>query len=170
MGIRVMLADDHRIAREGLRSLIDGDPGMEVVGEAENGRTAVTLAQQLKPDIVVMDITMPELNGIQATRQILEACPVTRVLALSMHSDRLFVSESVNAGASGYLLKDCDFEELARAVRVVMAGEVYLSPQIAGTAVNAYVRHRKPPAGASQDQPNSLRSDTKKEEANGEVT
>ena len=139
--IRVLVADDHGIVREGLKSLISHEPGMEVVGQAENGRRAVELAQDLKPDIVVMDLTMREMSGIEATRQIVAECSKTKVLALSMHSDRRFVAGALAAGACGYLLKDCAFEELARALRAVMAGQVYLSPGIAGTVVDTYVRH-----------------------------
>jgi len=140
MGVRVVLADDHRILREGLRSLLEREPGMEVVGEANNGRATVELVEKLTPDVVVMDLTMPGLNGMEATRQILGRVPGVKVLALSMHSDKRFVGGALSAGASGYLLKDCAFEELVRAIGIVARGQTYLSPGIAGTVVEGYVR------------------------------
>ncbi len=143
MTIRIMLADDHGIVRAGLASLINKEPGMAVVGEAENGRRAVELVREMRPDVVVMDLTMPEMSGFEATRQIAADCPETKVLALSMHSDKRFVAEALNAGASGYLLKDCAFEELIRAVNVVTSGQVYLSPGVAGMVVDTYVRNPK---------------------------
>jgi two-component system response regulator NreC len=125
--------------REGLRTLIEKQPGMEVVAEAENGRMAVQLAQELLPKVVVMDIAMPDLNGIEATRQILANNPEVKVIALSMHSARRFVVEMFKAGSSGYLLKDCAFEELALAIRTVIANKVYVSPVINGMIIKEYV-------------------------------
>lgn len=145
-GIRVVLVDDHKIVRDGLRLLLEREPGMTVVAEAENGRVAVRLARELHPDVAVMDIAMPELNGIEATRQIVADDPRVRVLALSMHSDRRFVAEMLKAGASGYLLKECAFEELAEAIRTVAAGRAYLSPRIAGIVVQGFVRGPEPEA------------------------
>ncbi len=113
---------------------------MEVVGEAENGRMAVRLAQELSPDIVVMDVAMPDLNGIEATRQVLNNRPKAKVIALSMHADRRFVVQMLKAGASGYLLKDCAFEELTNAIRAVVANRTYLSPKIADTIAKDYIR------------------------------
>lgn len=141
MSIRILLADDHKIVREGIRALLEKQPNMEVVAEAEDGRTAVRLARDLSPDVVVMDIGMPALNGIEATRQIVSELPGVKVVALSMHSNRRFVARMLKAGASGYLLKDCAFEELIRAVRAVAAGQLYLSPEITGVVVENYVRH-----------------------------
>ncbi len=141
MSTRIILADDHRIVREGLRSLLDEQPDVEVVAQAEDGRTAVQLAQKLSPDVVIMDIGMPALNGIEATRRIVAEVPGVKVIALSMHSDRRFVAEMFKAGASGYLLKDCAFEELARAINTVVANQLYLSPEIADVVVEDYVRH-----------------------------
>lgn len=140
MGVRVVLADDHRIMREGLRSLLEKEPEIEVVGEAEDGRMAMELVEKLTPDIVVMDLTMPGLNGMEATRRILGRVPGVKVLVLSIHSDRRFVGGALSAGASGYLLKDCAFEELVRAIEAVVGGQTYLSPGIARTVVDGYVR------------------------------
>jgi DNA-binding NarL/FixJ family response regulator len=131
VSIRVLLADDHRIVRDGLRTLIMKQKDMEVVGEAEDGRTAVAMTKKLLPDVVIMDITMPDMNGITATRKIVGEIPGVKVIALSMHSDRRFVSGMLDAGALGYLLKDCAFEELADAIRMVHSNERYLSPQVA---------------------------------------
>ena len=131
MSIRVLLADDHKLFREGLRSLIDEQPRMKVVAEAEDGRTALQFAQSLSPDVVVMDISMPGMNGMEATRQIMCTAPGVKVLALSMHNDIHFVAEMLKAGALGYLLKDCAFEELIHAIYVVGGKGIYLSPKIA---------------------------------------
>ncbi len=139
--MRILLADDHRIVREGLRTMLESQPDMQVVGEAENGRDAVEMVKQLAPDVVVMDIGMPGLNGIEATRQVVAGDAPSRVIALSMHADRRFMSEMLKAGASGYLLKDGAFDELAIAIRSVVANKVYLSPGIADVVVEDYVRH-----------------------------
>ncbi len=141
MTIRVLLADDHNIVREGLRSLLEKDPEIEVVAMADNGRTAVQLARDLRPDVAVLDIAMPEMNGIEATRRIFRDDPQIKVLALSMHSARRFVTEALSAGAKGYLLKDCAAEELVRAIRTVAGNETYLSPKVAGLIVKDYLKH-----------------------------
>jgi len=141
MSITILLADDHKITREGLRSLLDKQDDMEVVAEAEDGRTTVSLVRELLPDVVIMDVSMPDLNGMEATRQITGELPNVKIIALSMHSDELFVTEMLKSGASGYLLKDCAFEELERAIRVVVVGQRYLSPCISGVVVNGYL-HR----------------------------
>jgi DNA-binding NarL/FixJ family response regulator len=141
MSVRVIIADDHRIVREGLLSLLEKEPNMEVVGQANNGRATVELARELKPEVIVMDITMPQLNGIEATRQILADVPSVRVIALSMHRDKRFVAGVLAAGATGYLLKDCALEELVQAIRVVTANQTYLSPDIAGIVVQGYMSH-----------------------------
>lgn len=143
MGIKILLADDHRLLREGLRSLLEEQPDMRVVGEAENGKAAVQLAAKLMPDIIIMDISMPGLNGIDATQQILSICTKSKVIALSMHTERRTVVEMINAGASGYLLKDCAFEEVVQAVRAVASDSTYLSPKIAEIVIKDYV-HRIP--------------------------
>ncbi len=135
-----MLADDHRILREGLRSLLAQQPDITVVGEASDGNAVVALARQLRPDLIIMDVVMPGTDGVTATRQIRAQCPETKVIALSMHSDRRFVSEMVRAGALGYLVKDSAFEELNQAVRTVMSNRPYLSAVITGTLVEDFVR------------------------------
>ena len=140
MSIKILLADDHKIVRDGLRSLLENQPDMEVVGEAENGRMAVQLSRDRKPQVVIMDISMPDLNGMEATRQMLKDLPDVKVIALSMHSDRRYVFGMFNAGASGFLLKDCAFEELASAINTVVANQPYLSPSIAGTVIEDFVR------------------------------
>jgi len=140
MSTRILLVDDHAITREGLRSLIEKQPDMEVVGEAEDGRKAFDLVRQLLPDIVITDITMPNLNGVDATRQIVRQFPKVKVIALSIHSNRAFVADMLKAGASGYVLKECTFDELVEAIRTVVDGGVYLSPKVAGVVVSDYVQ------------------------------
>ncbi len=157
MGIKILLADDHRLMREGLRSLLEEQPDFTVVGEADNGKTAVQLAANLMPDIIIMDISMPGLNGIDATQQILSSCAKTKVIALSMHTERRTVLEMINAGATGYLLKDCAFEEVVQAVRTVASNSTYLSPKIAEIVIKDYV-HRIP-----KDELSSLSSLTTRE-------
>jgi two-component system response regulator NreC len=141
MSTRVLLADDHKITRQGLRSLLEKQPDIEVVAEAENGREAVRLAAEVAPDIIIMDLTMPDLNGVEATKKILSQSPDIKIIALSMHSDALFVTEMLKSGAAGYLLKDCAFDELARAIKTVMENKSYLSPSISGVVVEDYI-HR----------------------------
>lgn len=141
MSIKVVLADDHKIVREGLRKLLDNEIGIEVIAEADTGRKAMELVSELEPDVVIMDITMPDLNGIDATRKIKKEIPNTRVLCLSMHADKRFVMAVIRAGASGYLLKDCPFEELSRAIHVIARNEVYLSSQIAHYFVDESISH-----------------------------
>jgi len=142
MSIRVLLGDDHRIVREGIRGLLDKEPDIEVIGEAEDGHSTVELARKLKPQIVVMDITMPDLNGIEATYEITKEVPGVKVLALSMHVDKRFVEKMLRAGATGYLPKDCAYEELVRAVHTVASNETYLSPTIADMVRRDYLRQR----------------------------
>lgn len=139
MNIRVIIADDHKIVRDGLRTLIEKAAGLEVIAEAENGRNAINLAQTLAPHVIIMDVTMPDMNGIAATRRIVAEKPEVKIIALSMHSDRRFVLGMLEAGASGYLLKDCAFEELAIAIRQVVRGHIYLSPGIADLVVKSYL-------------------------------
>ena len=139
--IRVLLADDHRILRQGVRMLIDSQKDMEVVGEAKTGREAVEEARRLKPDVVVMDVSMPELNGIEGTRHICDEMKHTRVLALSMHKDAVYVREILRAGARGYLLKDSEDDDLVRAIRCVQRGEAFLSPAISDAVLSDYRKH-----------------------------
>ncbi|HMA86620.1 MAG TPA: response regulator transcription factor [Desulfosalsimonadaceae bacterium] len=136
--IKILLADDHKITRDGLRALLEQQANMNVVGEAENGREAVRLAMDLAPDVVVMDISMPELNGIEATRQIRGVLPDTKVIALSMYADRRYVVGMLKAGVSGYLLKNCAFDELVSAIEAVTNNESFLSPRIADTVMKDY--------------------------------
>ncbi len=139
--IRVLLADDHKILRQGVRMLIDSQTDMEVVGEAKTGREAIDEARRLKPDVVVMDVSMPELNGIEGTRQICDEMKHTRVLALSMHKDSVYVREILRAGARGYLLKDSEDDDLVRAIRCVQRGEAFLSPAISDAVLSDYRKH-----------------------------
>ena len=118
MSIRILIADDHQIMRQGLKILLEKEPDMEVVAEAEDGRRTVSLVKELIPHVVVMDVKMPDLNGIEASLQILSELPEVKVVALSMYADRRFVTNMLKAGAHGYLLKDCAFEELAHAIRL----------------------------------------------------
>ena len=131
MSIRILLADDHRMVREGLRSLLEKEDDIEVVGEAEEGRKAVELVKELQPDVVVMDITMPNLNGVDATRQIVSEFPKTKIIALSMHFSKIFVVNMLKAGALGYILKGDPSEELVEGVRTVSGGGAYFSPKAA---------------------------------------
>src|SRR3954468_4419683 len=135
MSIRILLADDHQMMRQGLKSLLAEQPDFEVVGEAADGRAAVRLAQELSAAVVIMDVTMPGLNGIDATRQLKAEAPDVKVIGLSMHPERQFVLEMLSVGASGYLLKDCPFAELVQAIGAAVAGDVYLSPKVAGVVV-----------------------------------
>jgi two-component system response regulator NreC len=130
MKLRVLLADDHPIVRQSLSRFLQAQPDYEVVGEAQDGCEAVDLAKMLQPDVIIMDISMPNLNGIDATRQILSDYSKAKVIGLSMHIGKNWVAEMFRAGASGYLTKDCDFDELLDAVSFVTAGRIYLSPQI----------------------------------------
>jgi DNA-binding NarL/FixJ family response regulator len=139
--VRIVIADDHKLMREGLSSLLSQQADIQVVGQATNGREAVQLAERENPDVVVMDVSMPDLNGIDATRQIISRSPRTRVIALSMHSDRQFVAEMFRAGARGYLLKDSAFEELASAITRVAKDETYIAPKISGFKLEDYTKN-----------------------------
>jgi DNA-binding NarL/FixJ family response regulator len=139
--IRILLADDHAMVRQGFRMILAAQPDMEIVGEAGNGRETVELAEKLHPDVVVMDVAMPELNGIEATRRLAVSAPRTRVLALSMYKDSVYVREILRAGARGYLLKDAIDRDLLSAVRSVASGEGYLSPAVSDAVLSDYRRH-----------------------------
>lgn len=138
MKARVLLADDHRMMREGLRALLEREADLEVVGEAADGREVLRAVRELHPDVVIMDIGMPSLNGLDATRQLAIEAPQTKVIALSTHSDKRYVLGMVEAGAAGYLLKESAAEELLRAIRAVMRGQKYLSAETAGTVIDGY--------------------------------
>lgn len=141
MGIKVIIADDHQILRDGLRTVLEDENDIEVVGEADNGWDTVRLVKRIEPDVVIMDVAMPDLNGVEATRQIRTSGVSSKVLALSMHSDSRYVKGMLQAGASGYMLKDCAAEELMQAIRTVVSNRVYVSPGIAGVIVKDYVQH-----------------------------
>jgi DNA-binding NarL/FixJ family response regulator len=144
MNTRVLLADDHQIVREGLCAMLEKQRNITVVGTARNGREALQLAKKLKPDVVIMDISMPDLNGIEATRLMLAEIGRVRIIALSMHSDRRLVAEMLRAGASGFLLKECAFHELTTAIESVANGQTYLSPKVTGVVVDDFVRTTPP--------------------------
>jgi DNA-binding NarL/FixJ family response regulator len=139
--IRILLADDHVLVRQGFRMILEAQPDMQIVGQANNGREAVELAENLHPDVVIMDVAMPELNGIEATRRLAESSPRARVLALSMHKDSVYVREILRAGARGFLLKDSGDADLVAAVRAVAKGEGYLSPAVSDAVLTDYRRH-----------------------------
>lgn len=157
MAIRILLADDHAIVRHGLSKSIQEEEDMEVVGQAEDGLSTIQMVRELSPDLVLMDISMPDINGMDATVEIVRDFPKVKIIALSMHSAKKFVREMFKAGASGYLLKDCEFEELANAIRTVMSGKTYLSPEIAEVVVDSYVRT------SNEDQSSAFSALTKRE-------
>ncbi len=139
--LTILLADDHKIIREGLRNLLEKDEGVKVVAEAKNGRETLKLCRKLAPHVVIMDISMPELNGIETTRKIVTECPGTKVIGLSVHTDRQFVKEILKAGASGYLVKDCSFHDVIAACHAVTNKQMYLSPKIASHVIQGYVNN-----------------------------
>ncbi|MCI0457346.1 MAG: response regulator transcription factor [Gemmataceae bacterium] len=138
--LRILLADDHAVVREGLKVLVNAQGDMQVIGEAADGRTAVQKAMELRPNVVVMDMSMPELNGARATEQLKDACPHIKVLALSVHEDRSYWQQFLEAGASGYVLKRAAAADLIQAIRTVAAGGVYLDPEVAGKVVGSIIR------------------------------
>lgn len=152
MSIRIVLADDHRIVRDGLAALLRREPGFEVVGEAEDGLSAVRLACDLKPDVLVTDLAMPGLNGIEAIRRVRTEAPSVQVLCLSVHDEHRMVLAGIDAGAAGYVLKDASFEELAQAIRKVMARQIYLSPGLVGVFVEGYRSRGTAVAGSAHSQ------------------
>ncbi len=149
--MRILLVEDHQIVREGLRALLEREPGFTVVAEAGDGRTAVDLAAREGPDVVVMDVAMPGLNGIDATKQILANAPLTRVIALTMSADKRYVVAMLSAGASGYVLKSAAAQELIRAIHEVAAGNRYLGVAVSGVVIDALVQkpEREPTSGAA---------------------
>ncbi len=155
--MRILIADDHAIVRQGLKSLIKSQSDMEVVGQAENGAQVLRLAEELAPDVIIMDISMPDMSGIDAAGIILKKNPDVRIIALSMHSSRNFVVEMLKAGALGYVLKSYFFDELVKAIHTVAAGQHYLSPEITDALVEDYLGHRPP------DESGTLDSLTKKQ-------
>lgn len=145
--IRILLADDHGIVREGLKTLIRGQPDMIVAGEAGDGATAIKLAAELKPDIVVLDISMPEATGTDAARKIKRSNPKAKVVALTVHEDKSYLEQLLSAGASGYVLKRSAPSELINALRTVAKGGTYLDPHVAGTVVESFVWKQQPKSG-----------------------
>jgi len=143
--LRVLLVDDHTVVRQGLRRILASDEHIEIVGEAGDGRTAVDLAHRLEPDVVVMDVALPELNGIEATRQLAKRAPKVHVLMLTMHADDVYVRQSLKAGARGYLLKDSEDLDLIKAVKAVGAGGSFFSPAVSRVVLSGYLGDR--PAG-----------------------
>lgn len=150
--IKIVVADDHDIVRLGIVGLLSREEAFEVIGEANNGQEAVELAKTLKPNVVLMDLTIPILNGIEATQQIVDACPNTRVVVLTMHQDRAHIRRAFEAGASGYVLKKNELGDLIRAIRTVQKGEVFLSPAISRVVVETFVgREDLPISGGKND-------------------
>jgi DNA-binding NarL/FixJ family response regulator len=147
MATRILLVDDHALVREGLRALLTSNAETEVIGEASTGREALELARNLDPDVILMDVGMPDLNGFEATRQMKSTAPGARVIALSTHSDKRYVLAMLEAGARGYIVKSAAGEELVRAIETVNRNQIYLSPAIAGVVVDSYLGREYPEEG-----------------------
>jgi DNA-binding NarL/FixJ family response regulator len=150
MSIRIVVADDHRIVRDGLAALLAREADLELVGQAEDGHAALRCVRELQPDVLVTDVAMPGLNGIEAIRRIRADHPAVKTLCLSMHGDSRMVMGMIDAGAAGYVLKDCAFDELGRAIRKVMAGQIYLSPDLVGVVVHEARKRTGGAASAGQ--------------------
>ncbi len=148
--LRVLLADDHMVVREGLKTLINAQPDMQVVGEAENGREALKRAADLSPDVVVMDISMPEMNGVEATERLRKECPQIKIIALTIYEDLGYLRQLLKAGASGYVIKRAVVEELVHAVRTCASGGSYIEPTLAGQVVSSYISRGSGLGGQSQ--------------------
>jgi two-component system response regulator NreC len=140
----LLLADDHPVVRQGLRALLEAEPGFQIVGEADDGVAAAQLAERLKPDVLLVDVMMPGLNGLEVTRQVRQRCPCTRVIVLSMHANEAYVLEALRHGAAGYVLKESSTAELVQAVRTVVAGRRHLSPPLSERAIEAYAQKAAP--------------------------
>jgi DNA-binding NarL/FixJ family response regulator len=148
--MKILLADDHKLMREGLRVLLEKLGRMTIVGEADNGVSAVRMARDLKPDLVLMDIGMPDLNGVEATRRIRAEAPGVKVIALSMHADKRFVRHMFAAGAAGYVLKGSAFEEVSMAIKTVATGRIYVSPKITDQVLADYVKQLTKPSAREE--------------------
>ncbi len=140
--VRIVLAEDHTLLRQGLRALLSTDPGFEIVGEACDGREAVRCVEKLKPDLLLMDLSMPRMNGMEAIREIKNRHPQTRVIALTVHQQEEYLVTTLQAGAEGYVLKDATHEELVLAIQSVMAGNPYLSPAVSGKIITGYLERK----------------------------
>jgi DNA-binding NarL/FixJ family response regulator len=149
--LRILLAEDHETIRDGLKLLVNSQPDMEIVGEADNGRVVLQLAQELLPDVVVMDVSMPELNGLQATKKLKQKCPQVKVVTLTRHTDDGYLQQLLQAGASGYVLKQSKSAELLRAIRAVVNGQTYLDPAITEKAVTQIRGGKRAARGTSPD-------------------
>jgi DNA-binding NarL/FixJ family response regulator len=165
--LRIFLVDDHPVVREGLKALVNGQPDMEIVGEAADGRAAVEQAPICRPDVIMMDISMPELTGAQATIELQRVCPDGRILVLSVHEDTSYVRESLRAGASGYILKRTAPASLIQAIRDVAAGGVYVDPLLAGAVLGPLVRQRTAAAGVVTDELSEREADVVRLVASG---
>ena len=151
--LRIFLADDHTVMREGLKSLVNAQADMDVIGEADNGRATLQKVRELQPDVIILDVSMPDLNGIQVTERLRRTCQNVTVLVLTAHDDNGYLRQLLEVGASGYVLKKAAAEELINAIRVVAAGGVYLDPSLAGKVVGGYLGNRRP---GSKPQANDL--------------
>ena len=149
MPIKILIADDHRLFREGLVNLLGESEEIEIVGQAENGREVIQLAESLKPDIILMDITMPELSGIEATSILKRTCPDINIIALSMHSDQQYIKQALMEGAMGYLYKNCTYNQLIFAIKQVYSGKKYLSDEITESLISDYIEPDKKPTAAT---------------------
>ena len=140
---RIVLADDHTILREGLRALLESDPKFKVIGEAENGMEAIRISLNLKPDLVLMDLSMPKIHGFEAIKEIKKQAPAIKIIALTVHKREEYILTTLQAGADGYILKDANHLELIRAIKSVLEGKRYLSPEISGTVIDGYLSGRR---------------------------